>query len=656
MNVESPMLIHTRDPDLAQHLRGWLAELAAPEVSHEAAALARFCARETRGIILLDLRTPEGGPALQTWLARGPRHLWIALGDPHSGPAQQALQSGCHALESLDAEGFRLQQLVAQSARHLTLLYELDSARGADRSAHPAPAPEALPPPASPTGRVLRHFDDVEKLAERLVEDVAASAALARAGLVARIRGRPDFRLLAGLHCLAEADRIACPDADPLPCWLERHGHGVTRATLGRLENPADRTRLQRHLEMLGAEALLPMFARGRLLGWFFAGRHVTGRAFTDADIEHLTTAADHCAAALDNALLYEEAGRQKALAENLLHALPAGIIAVDQDAVVRWFSAAARDLLDLDPAEAIGRPADALGSRMAALVRRALDGEVERFPEAWHDPATGRPLYVQCRRLLQNERCLGAVVILQDLATREALKEKQEQLERTVFWTDLAASMSHEGRNPLVAIKTFAQLLPERYQDPEFREDFSRLVGEEVSRLNGIIDQINEFAHPPGLRFEALDIRQPLQHGLDLALPQGLRDGLRVDTRIAPDLPPVWGDERALSDCFAHLLRNAAEALAGRADAHIGIDARPSEQPRGVRVTVRDNGPGIAPPLRDKVFSPFCTTKPRGMGLGLPIVQRTLIDHNGRVELDTGGDGTAVTISLPALNGSTST
>ena len=65
--------------------------------------------------------------------------------------------------------------------------------------------------------------------------------------------------------------------------------------------------------------------------------------------------------------------------------------------------------------------------------------------------------------------------------------------------------------------------------------------------------------------------------------------------------------------------------------------------------VTVQDNGHGIAPEMREKVFSPFCTTKARGMGLGLPIVKRTVFDHNGRVDIDTSTSGTAVSIALPA-------
>ena len=134
------------------------------------------------------------------------------------------------------------------------------------------------------------------------------------------------------------------------------------------------------------------------------------------------------------------------------------------------------------------------------------------------------------------------------------------------------------------------------------------------------------------------------------MAMPQGIRDGLQVETKVAEDLPPVWGDERALADCFSHLLRNAMEALAGRADGLIHMEAATAGLPgTKVQVTVRDNGPGIPDTLQDKVFSPFCTTKPRGMGLGLPIVKRTVIDHNGQVEVQTGPSGTAVTILLPS-------
>src|SRR5207249_12010573 len=110
--------------------------------------------------------------------------------------------------------------------------------------------------------------------------------------------------------------------------------------------------------------------------------------------------------------------------------------------------------------------------------------------------------------------------------------------------------------------------------------------------------------------------------------------------------------DETALTDAFDHLVANAAEALSGLEKPRITLSAKPvreGNQASAVVVTVRDNGKGISPELKDKIFSPFCTTKPRGMGLGLPIVKRTVFDHQGRVEVDSTSKGTEVSVLLPA-------
>jgi nitrogen fixation/metabolism regulation signal transduction histidine kinase len=112
-----------------------------------------------------------------------------------------------------------------------------------------------------------------------------------------------------------------------------------------------------------------------------------------------------------------------------------------------------------------------------------------------------------------------------------------------------------------------------------------------------------------------------------------------------------VLGDETALAEAIAHLVANAAEATSEQDKPRITLSAkavREGNHTSGVMVTVRDNGTGIAPELQDKVFSPFCTTKPRGMGLGLPIVKRTIFDHHGRVHIDSSTDGTLVSVTLP--------
>ena len=103
--------------------------------------------------------------------------------------------------------------------------------------------------------------------------------------------------------------------------------------------------------------------------------------------------------------------------------------------------------------------------------------------------------------------------------------------------------------------------------------------------------------------------------------------------------------------------MANAAEATHGRTKARTMLTAKPVRDgghTSGVVVTVYDHGRGIAADLRDKIFSPFCTTKARGMGLGLPIVKRAVFDHNGRVDVDSNPQGTSVSVLLPVIdNGS---
>ncbi|HJT45890.1 MAG TPA: ATP-binding protein, partial [Chthoniobacterales bacterium] len=149
------------------------------------------------------------------------------------------------------------------------------------------------------------------------------------------------------------------------------------------------------------------------------------------------------------------------------------------------------------------------------------------------------------------------------------------------------------------------------------------------------------------------IDVRTSVTRGLELAKSRfGVNGGVQVETSLPNDLPRVLGDENALAEAFAHLVANAAEALADQPKARITLSAksvRDSGRTSGIVVSVRDNGHGIAPDLKDKIFSPFCTTKPRGMGLGLPIVKRTVFDHNGRVEINSSPQGTQVNVVLPA-------
>ena len=185
---------------------------------------------------------------------------------------------------------------------------------------------------------------------------------------------------------------------------------------------------------------------------------------------------------------------------------------------------------------------------------------------------------------------------MIQDITAQRALQEKQEQLERASFWNELASAISHEVRNPLVAISTLAQLLPERYSDEEFRTQFRNLTTQEVARLNGMIDQLDEYANPPRLQFAPVDPGELLETAR-FQVRSHEAGPVAIEMEVAPGLPPIRGDLHLLADALIRLLQNALAAVEGRAEPRVALQAASGEIGTGrpaVVIEVRDNGPGI--------------------------------------------------------------
>jgi len=611
-------------------------------------------------LVFMDLRAKDARDVLEQVQQEWPDSLITALGTPRSEPMREAEQSGIYAAEDLALDRRRFQALVTRAFDHLRLMQENRELRE-QGALVPVPEParrsESMPDrygtsmPLLRFPRVFRRFDNVEALLASVVEGVADAAGVTRVGIFSRIRQSDRYRLRAGLRCLPETYDIEFGERDQLVRWFELHAHLICRTNLSHAADQTQRALMRRALDTFGAEVIVPLHARGRIIGWLFFGHRVTGQRFEYQDLENLMILAEHVSTVLENALLYEEVRVQKTLAETLLKSIPPGIVATDEDAIVRWFNPTAEQILGLRSEDVLNRPVEAAGTRLASFLRETLEAKANLPPQHWIDPNTRRSVAVETRRLVGHRMPLGAVAVVHDLTGEESLRQKQDLLDRAAFWTDLAASMSHEVRNPLVAIKTFAQLLPERFEDPDFRRDFNHIVVQEIDRLDKIISQINDFAHPPELVMRPIDLKASVKKALEVARDKLHTNGTPVEINMPNDLPRVLGDETALTEAFAHLVANAAEATTGQSKPRITLAARSiseGEATSGVVVTVQDNGTGISPDLKDKIFSPFCTTKARGMGLGLPRLKRTVFDHNGRVDIDSNPHGTSVTVMLP--------
>jgi len=656
-------VLYSQEPELVRRVKAFLRTLAEVRHVQDPNRLDAVLQQSGPALLLVDLRAREGRDLIDQTEKAWPEVLIIALGTPRSEPFRDAEQADIYATEDMQLDRRRFQALVARAFDHLRIREENRDLREEsnframpETSRRSEPAAAGYGPIAAPMlrfPRVFRRFENVDALLASVVENVADAAGVSRLGIFSRSHEGESYRLRAGMRCLPETTDIEFAERDPLVRWFELHAHLVNRGSLPEIADRAQRSILRRALDTFGAEVLVPLYARNRILGWLFFGHRLTGVRFEHRDLEGLMILAEHVATVLENALLNEEVALQKTLAETLLKSIPPGVVATDEAGVIRWFNPTAEEMLGLSSSQVLLKTVESLGSNLAGFVRETLDSSTNLPPRRWLDKKTQRSLSFETRRLNDGHSNLGAVVVIHDLTEEQMMRDKQELVDRAAFWTDLAASMSHEIRNPLVAIKTFAQLLPERFEDADFRKDFNEIVVKEIDRLDGIISQINSFAHPPELDFKRLDVRGPVRKALEIARDRSERNGeIAVETSLPDDLPAILGDENALAEAFAHLVANAREAVADQDKPRVMLSAKAIEEagsPSGVVITVRDNGVGIAPELKDKVFSPFCTTKPRGMGLGLPIVKRTVFDHHGRVEINSNSNGTQVSVMLPA-------
>jgi len=231
-------------------------------------------------------------------------------------------------------------------------------------------------------------------------------------------------------------------------------------------------------------------------------------------------------------------------------------------------------------------------------------------------------------------------------------LEQTQKRVERSEVASQLAARMAHEIKNPLNSIGLSVDYLRDRFtplhdQDRAAFGELADNIKTELGRLNEIVERFLRFAKPGITAKRPVEIPSLVQDTLRFILPEAERTGVQVASRLAGATARVDGDDSQLRQALLNLFINALQAMpdGGILDVTSGLSASGE-----MEVVVRDNGSGIAPENLSRLFDPYFTTKVRGFGLGLTVVERIVQEHGGTIEVASEqGKGTAFTIRLPA-------
>ncbi len=356
----------------------------------------------------------------------------------------------------------------------------------------------------------------------------------------------------------------------------------------------------------------------------------------------------------------YEELERRGRYIEAVLDNITSGVISTDALGRIGTVNKAAEAMLGVSADQLMGLKAQHLVSgEFAEMLKEAL-AQVAKNPKAQWTRQIELPLAGRSARFLVNVVGLsagaagpglpagegsgtGLVAVFEDIT-------ELEKMQRLAAWREVAQRIAHEIKNPLTPIKLSAQRLLRKFSakadDPSFNE-CGELIVREVGRLQQMVGEFSSYAKQP----ETLP--RPDDLNTLLAEVVGTFEVSHRDIGWKLELPAPVGvfafDREGLRKVLINLLTNAAEALEGRDDGQVTV--RAEEEPRSgrVRISVADNGPGIPPAERARMFEPYFSKKKSGTGLGLTIVRSIVADHRGHVRVESAKpQGSVFIVDLP--------
>lgn len=366
-----------------------------------------------------------------------------------------------------------------------------------------------------------------------------------------------------------------------------------------------------------------------------------------------------------EQSALESELARVRLEADDILRHISAGIITVDGQGRLGFINPTAEALLGLAGANLIGRPVlDVLRERspelFAAIGTGIFEGRRLSRAEGRVVQSDGRsfPIGLSTTTFPRPGEALPAVTaIFSDISDLERLEGLHRRAERLEAVAELSASLAHEIRNPLASIRSSVEQLARASQADADERFLSQLIVRESDRLSRLLTEFLDFSRVRADAFEPVELLGLAREAARLV---GEHPDLsaRVSLAVEGAETMLEGDSDLLHRVLFNLILNAAQAIASTGSGGrvtVRVDTPPARDlpmgrdfPEPVRLRVTDDGPGIDPEVKPRLFEPFVSGRPGGSGLGLAIVQRAVEAHDGLVFLDSvPGEGTTFTIYL---------
>jgi nitrogen fixation/metabolism regulation signal transduction histidine kinase len=347
-----------------------------------------------------------------------------------------------------------------------------------------------------------------------------------------------------------------------------------------------------------------------------------------------------------------------RAYLESILSNLSSGVLVFDEELRLRTANLSAEQILKASLTDLEGLTMEECVAHAPQL--RSLESTILRELHSekageWqcqveHSTDEGNQVLLLRGTRLPHDSGGGGVVVFDDITNLL-------QAQRTAAWGEVARRLAHEIKNPLTPIQLSAERMQHKLaekldgQDAEILQRSTEIIVNQVEALKRMVNEFSEYARAPKLELHLLDINKLVGEVLALYERTNEETGSElaphIELLLGSDLPLVRGDSARLRQVIHNLLQNAQDTLVGITDPTITV--RTGVLQSSVSLSVSDNGSGFPDEVRARAFEPYVTTKPKGTGLGLPIVKKIVEEHNGTIQIEnTLPHGARISITLP--------
>ncbi len=345
--------------------------------------------------------------------------------------------------------------------------------------------------------------------------------------------------------------------------------------------------------------------------------------------------------------ILKEQYQAVETFSGNVIRTVSDAIIVFENKKGVKIFNKSAEALFEVKESDALGKnitdiieksKCDALFNNGSTL--GSIDCKIG---------TTAKSLLIARSEFLDENHETNIIIVIKDLTDIKKLESQLQRKERLTAMGALASGVAHEIRNPLNSISTIAQQLTKDFEPVENKEQYTRftkIIYSEVKRINDTVTNFLRFSKPDPLHPQVFRLSDFFSDLLSQYSGKLQAENISFKISVNYDTTVQW-DKNQIQQVFINLIENAKDASINGGDIHIQV-SNLANQERNLEIKLSDNGSGIPPEIKSRIFNLYYTTKPSGSGIGLSIVQKIIDEHNGIISVESSDKGTIFTIQLP--------